>query len=416
MTSLNFHQKLQRYADLTVKIGLNLQPGQRLFILAYQLEVAPFVRLITRTAYEMGCPLVTVLWNDDGIAKIRQQHAPAGSFEEFPAWMFEGPCKSMEAGTAYLQVDGRDPKLMEGLDPQNLALSRKTMVKHYKPIGHLQGIHAMQWTVVAAVTQAWATRVFPDVSVSEAELQLWDAVFQACRVKESDPIEFWQGYIAQLNKRRIDLTARQYEALHFKGPGTDLMVGLPPGHQWAGGGNNTQQGVPFMPNLPTEEVFSMPHKFKVDGTVQATKPLNFQGNLIDGFSLTFEAGKVVDFSAEQGETLLAHLLDTDENARYLGEIALVPHQSPISQSGMVYMNTLYDENAANHLALGSAYRTSLENGGAMTDDEFEQAGGNDSLIHVDFMFGGPEMDVDGLLPNGTREPVMRGGEWVEQLG
>jgi aminopeptidase len=416
MASISFEQKLQRYAELTVKTALNLQPGQPLVIIAYQLETAPLVRKITREAYEAGSSLVTVLWRDDILAKIRQEAAPEGSFSEYPAWLLVGAAQQLAAGAAYLQIDGSDPKLLEGLDPSNLAATRKAFVKSYKPIGELQGVHAMQWSVIGAATPDWAARLFPDLPVAEAEARLWDAIFQSCRISDPDPAEFWAGYVAQLNQRRIDLTEKQYEALHFRSAGTDLILGMPEGHQWAGGSNVTQKGIPFMPNLPTEEVFSLPHKYKVNGTVRATKPLNYQGNLIEGLSLTFKDGLVVEYSAGKGAALLGHLLATDKGARYLGEVALVPHRSPISQSGLVYMHTLYDENAASHLALGSAYRTSLLNGEELSEEAFDAAGGNTSLVHQDFMFGSEDMAVDGLLADGIQEPVMRDGEWVDKAG
>ncbi len=416
MTSLTFDQKLQRYAELTVKTALNVQPGQPLVIIAYQLENAPLVRKISKVAYELGSPLVTVLWQDETLERIRQESAPEGTFSAYPGWLLEGAAKQMAAGAAYLQIDGKAPQLRSGLDPVNPAATRKAFVQGYKPIGELQGVHAMQWCVIAAATPAWAARIYPELPCEEAETRLWDALFQACRICDPDPAQFWKGYVAQLNRRRTALTHKQYKTLHFTGPGTDLRLGMPDGHLWAGGGNVTQKNVPFMPNLPTEEVFSMPHKYRVDGTVRATKPLNYQGTLIDDFSLTFEGGRVVDFSADRGASVLGHLLDTDENARYLGEVALVPHRSPISQSGMVFMHTLYDENAASHLALGTAYRTSLSGGDAMSEAAFDKAGGNTSLVHVDFMFGSGEMDVDGLLPGGEREPVMRSGEWVKSMG
>jgi aminopeptidase len=208
------------------------------------------------------------------------------------------------------------------------------------------------------------------------------------------------------------LTAKQYSALHFIAPGTDLRVGLPTGHKWEGGGDLTPEGVPFMANIPTEEVYTMPHKDKVDGVVASSKPLSYQGNLIENFNLTFENGKVVDYSAENGEDVLGRLLDTDENARFLGEVALIPHKTPISQLGILFLNTLYDENTSNHLALGSAYRYTLEGGTDMSDEDFAKAGGNDSLVHVDFMFGSEKMDVDGILADGSSEPLMRAGEWA----
>jgi len=257
--------------------------------------------------------------------------------------------------------------------------------------------------------------VFPKDTAQDAEKRLWDAVFKVCRIDEPDPAVFWKQQVDNLCKRKEYLTAKHYSALQFTGPGTNLTVGLPDGHIWGGGSSKTPSGISFVPNLPTEEVFTLPHKNKIEGTVTATKPLSCQGNLIENFSLTFSEGKVVKFSAEKGEETLRNLLETDQNSKSLGEVALVPHQTPISQSGLIFLNTLYDENASNHLALGNAYRFTLEGGTTMSDEEFTQAGGNDSLIHVDFMFGSGEMDVDGLLADGATEPVMRAGEWAFDL-
>jgi aminopeptidase len=257
--------------------------------------------------------------------------------------------------------------------------------------------------------------VFPKETPEDAEQSLWDAVFKACRIDEPEPAIFWQQQVDNLGKRKEYLTAKHYTALQFSGPGTNLTVGLPNGHIWAGGSSKTPSGISFVPNLPTEEVFTLPHKDKIEGIVTATKPLSYQGSLIENFSLTFSEGKVVSFSAEKGEETLRNLLETDENSKSLGEVALVPHQTPISQLGFIFLNGLYDENASNHLALGSAFQFTLEGGVAMSAEEFAQAGGNDSLIHVDFMFGSGEMDVDGLMVDGASEPVMRAGEWAFDL-
>jgi len=411
MTS-DFEKKLAKYADLIVKVGLNLQPGQRLFIWTGPLEVAPLVREVTAAAYANGAPLVSVLWMDEQIGKIRLENAPADSFEEYPSWTTEGLHTSMQRGDAYLQLFGLDPQRLKGQDPDHLAIAGKTASKHYKPIGALQSRNAVQWAYVAAVTSGWAQRVFPTLSPQDAEERLWEAVFAACRLDQPDPIALWTQQEKDLSQRKNILTAKQYSALHFITPGTDLRVGLPTGHKWEGGGDLTPEGVLFMANIPTEEVYTMPHKDKVDGVVASSKPLSYQGNLIENFNLTFDNGKVVDYSAENVEDVLGRLLDTDENARFLGEVALIPHKTPISQLGILFLNTLYDENTSNHLALGSAYRYTLEGGTDMSDEDFAKAGGNDSLVHVDFMFGSEKMDVDGILADGSSEPLMRAGEWA----
>jgi len=415
MKTQDFEQKLEKYAELIVKVGLNLQPGQRLFILAYVLEAAPLVRQVMRSAYQNECSLVSVLWLDEQLEKIRYQNAPPDSFEEFETWATDGLLQCVERGDAFLQIGGINPELLKDQDPDLIAIANRTRAKYFEPIRAHQGKNSMQWTVVVPPTPGWAAKVFPFDTPKDAEEQLWDAVFKVCRLDEPDPAVFWKRQVINLEKRAKYLTEKQYTEIIFKGPGTNLSIGLPDGHIWEGGSSKTPSDITFVANLPTEEVFTLPHKNKIEGTVTATKPLSYQGNLIENFSLTFSEGKVVEFSAEKGEETLRNLLETDQNSKSLGEVALVPHQTPISQIGFIFLNTLYDENASNHLALGSAYRDTLKGGLAMSEEEFAQAGGNNSLIHVDFMFGSGEMDLDGLMADGTNEPVMRAGEWAFDL-
>lgn len=415
MESLTFDQKLQRYAELIIKVGVNLQPGQRLFILALPLEVAPLVREVTKCAYQNGCKLVTVQWEDELLDPIRYQYAPRDSFEEIDPWTTNGFLQQAEQGQPLLEIAGLNPELLKDQDPDLIAIANRTRAKQLKPFMEYLRKDYMQWSIVYIPTPEWANKVFPQLSPREAEERLWDEVFKACRLDKPDPPAFWKQQIANLGKRKDYLTAKGYIGLKYTAPGTDLTVGFPKGHIWCSGEGHTPKGIPFVANLPTEEVFTMPHKDKTEGTVTATKPLSYRGNLIENFSLTFSEGKVVNFSAQKGEETLRKLLETDENATQLGEVALVPHQTPISQSGLVFLSTLYDENASNHLALGTAYRFTLEGGEQMSDEEFAQAGGNDSLIHVDFMFGSGEMDVNGLLADGTSEPVMRAGEWAFEV-
>ncbi len=411
MTVVNFEQNLRKYADLVVKVGLNVQPGQKLIVRA-EINTAPLVREIAAKAYQIGCPLVTIVWVDEQVKKIRHQYAPRDSFEGFAAWAFDGITQEIKDGAAFLQVASPDPELHKGQDPEAVSASRRTFAKLRRPVGELQGENAVQWTVVCPPTLDWAKHVFPEKDAENALDLLWEKVFRLCRLDQDDPVSIWRKHIADLNKRREALTQKKYTGLHLRAPGTDLKLGLPVGHIWAGGGAKSSQGYPFVPNIPTEEVFTLPHKDQTEGTVASTKPLSYYGSMIEKFSLTFSKGKVVEFSAERGEDVLRKMIETDETACFLGEIALLPHRSPISQSNIVFLNSLYDENASCHLALGSAYKFNLEGGPAMSNDEFSQAGGNSSLIHVDFMFGSGELDVDGIAANGTVEPIMRAGEWA----
>lgn len=411
MTIENFDAKLEKYAELIVKVGLNVQEGQKVVVRAGH-NTVKLVRKIARFAYQAGSPLVTIVWADEQINKIRHEFAPRDSFDQIAAWKYAGIAQEIREGAAYLQVSGADPELLSGVDPVAVATTRQTVSKHYRPIGELQGQSFTQWNLVCPPTPDWAKRVFPEISVEDAEEKLWETVFHLCRLDTEDPVATWKAHLADLKQRREYLTAKQYSALHFRAPGTDLEVGLPENHIWMGGGSKSANQTDYVANIPTEEVFCLPHRDKVNGTVASTKPLSYYGSMIENFSLTFKDGKVVELSAEKGEDVLREMVNTDEGASFLGEVALVTHGSPISQSNITFLNTLYDENASCHLALGRAYKFNLKGGPEMSNDEFFAAGGNNSNIHVDFMFGSGKMDVDGITADGNREPVMRGGEWA----
>ncbi|MFN2281923.1 MAG: aminopeptidase [Anaerolineales bacterium] len=412
MTGDQHKEIIDKFADLALKVGLNLQPGQRLLIWVNQLELAPLARTIVSKAYQAGSPLVSVLWNDDEVLKARFEHAPRDSFDEYPAWKTEARLRSMQNGDAFIWMGGDPPDLLKGFDPNLVSTAAQAYARLISPVRDLIAKNAAQWLVICPPTMGWAQAVFPALSAVEAEARLWEAVARTCRLDTPQPDQSWKENLDGLQRRGEYLSQRQYQSLHFRAPGTDLEVGMPRGHIWIGGWDRTPDGVQFCPNIPTEEVFSMPHRERVNGTVRATMPLSYQGSLIEDFQLEFKNGKVVDFSAGSGQEALQGILETGPNALYLGEVALVPYSSPISQEGIVFLNTLYDENASCHLALGNAYRVNLEGGTEMTDEEFAAAGGNQSLVHVDFMFGSEEMDVDGLLPDGSSEPVMRKGEWA----
>jgi aminopeptidase len=411
----NFDQILDNYAELVVDVGLNLQPGQQLVILAKPLEVAPLVRRVVKQAYKKQSRFVTVIWLDQQLDKIRFNHAPKDSFEEFSSWVPNGILESIEEGAAFLQVSGVDPNAYSDVSPEILGTINRVLNENMRPISTHRGIPSMQWNVVCPPTPGWAMRVFPDDEPEDAQNKLWKAVIKACRLEEENPVAFWEIYLEKIRKRAEFLTKKAYQSLIFTGPGTNLNVGLPVGHIWKGGSQKTIKDLLFTVNLPTEEVFTLPHKEQTNGKVSATFPLNYQGMFIDKFWLRFSEGKVVEYGAETGEEFLGRILDTDPNARFLGEVAIVPHKTPISQSGLIFINTLYDENASNHLALGRAFPHTLVGGPEMTKEEFSQAGGNSSLVHADFMFGSEEMDVDGILADGSSEPVIREGEWAFEL-
>jgi len=410
--SSEFEQNLDKYAEVIVRVGLNLQHGQRLLIRRAPLKLAPLVRLIGTKAYRVGARLVDVMWNDDQLRLIRFQHAPRDSFEEFPEWRANAAFEAAKAGDAVLGLFAENPDLLFEQDPELVATVFQTRAKHFKPFGDLQSKNAMNWTVVTAPVDGWMEKVFPDLPPDSRKARFWDTIFEICRVKQEDPVSAWRDHVNQLVARSDYLNHKRYAALKLTAPGTDLTVGLPKGHVWRSGRMTSQNGIDFTVNLPTEEIFTLPHKDKTEGVVTATKPLSYGGVLIEDFSLTFADGRVVKASAAKGEEVLRKLIETDEGASRLGEVALVPHSSPISQSGLLFYNTLIDENAANHIALGEALRFFMEGGEAKSDDEFAAAGGNLSLIHVDFMIGSGEMDVDGLTEGGAVEPVMRSGEWA----
>jgi len=412
MNEYNLEVVQEKYARLICEVGLNLQPGQKLFIWAAQLEMAPIVRQVMKIAYQMGSKLVSVLYHDEVATQTRLEHAPRDSFDEYASWKTDARLKAMNDGDAVLLIGGPDPNLLQGYDPALIEKAARAYGRYVKPIRDLISKNATQWLLVCPPAASWAVRVFPEDSPELAERKLWEAVIKACRLDQPDPCAFWKSYLDQLEVRSTQLTRRQYQTLKFTAPGTDLELGLPPGHVWIGGWDYTAGGIKFCGNLPTEEIFTMPHREQVNGTVRATRPLSYHGGLIEEFELEFKEGRVENFSARMGEEILRSMLETDDNARFLGEVALVPHNSPISGLGLVFLNTLYDENASNHLALGNAYRVNLEGGPEMEEDTFAVVGGNTSLIHEDFMFGSEEMDVDGLLPDGTLEPLMRNGEWV----
>jgi aminopeptidase len=404
-------QRLDAYAELALRVGVNLQPGQRLIIWA-PVEAAPLVHLVTARAYKMGARLVETIYRDDAIVRARFDHAPRDSFEEHSTWMLHAGLEYAENGHAVLSIHGTDPDLLKGVDPALVATAQKTQGRVMEPYGRLISGDKVNWCVIAYPVEKWACKVFPGRTAAEAQASLWESIYSIVRLDAPDPIVAWQDHAARLSERTAYLNGRQYNALHFRGPGTDLTVGLPYNHRWLGGAAPAGNGITNIANVPTEEVFTAPDRARVDGVVRATMPLNYGGNLIENFSLTFKDGRVTGVQAEKGESLLRSMIEADEGAARLGEVALVPASSPISRTGVLFYNTLFDENAASHIALGRAYTNCIAGCEGLSNEDFNAMGGNTSIIHVDFMIGSAEIDLDGLTDEGTAEPLMRAGEWV----
>jgi aminopeptidase len=402
---------LSAYADIAVQVGVNLQPGQHLVVRA-DVRTAPLVREIARSAYAAGARYVHTFYDDEELVLARFRHAPRDSFAEFPDWRVRAQTDLIDAGAALISVASGDPDLLRGQDQDLISLAQETAAHRSQPIGQRVSRPAVNWLVIAAPSPGWAAKVFPGLPPDEAQAKLWEAILGACRTGEADPVAAWRSHTADLAARSAYLNGKRYAALRYSGPGTDLTIGLADGHRWVSGKMTAENGVEFVANLPTEEVFTAPHRDRVEGVVRASKPLNLGGSLIDDFSVTFREGRVVEVRADRGEDVLRRLVATDENASRLGEVALVPESSPIARANRVFYNTLFDENAASHIALGRAYRFNVDGGVAMSGEEFAAVGGNESAIHVDFMIGSSAVDVDGLDADGNAEPVMRGGEWA----
>jgi aminopeptidase len=407
----DFDTKLDRLAALAVRVGLNLRPGQEVVMTA-PLEAMPLVRRIAEHAYRAGATLVTPLIGDDAVALARYRHAAPEAFDTAPGWLFGGMAEAFRQGAARLAVVGEDPTLLAGQDPEKVARANKARSIAYRPAMELITNFAINWNLVPAATAGWARQVFAGVPDDVAVARLWEAIFAACRVDAEDPVAAWARHNATLHARTAFLNAKDFSALHFRGPGTDLRVGLADGHLWAGGAEAAKNGIVCNPNIPTEEVFTTPHRLRVDGTVRSTKPLAYQGTMIEDIAVRFETGRIVEANAAKGAEVLRKVIGTDEGAARLGEVALVPHSSPISQSGLLFRNTLFDENAASHIALGQAYTTCLRDSAGVPLAALAARGANESLIHIDWMIGSGAVDVDGVTQNGVVEPLIRAGEFV----
>ena len=404
-------EKLEMLAAVAVRVGLGLREGQELVMTA-SLDALPLARRITEQAYRAGASLVTTLYSDDEATLMRYHFAPDQSFDQAAKWLYDGMGAAFKSGAARLPPPGGNPALLSNEDAAKVGRANRAVSQAYRPALELITRHAINWTIVASATPAWAAVMFPKDAPDVALAKLWDAIFETTRINGDDPVAAWKAHDAGLQKRAARLNEKRYAALQYRGPGTDFRLGLADDHLWLGGGTTAGNGLYCIPNMHTEEGFTTPHKDRADGLVTATKPLSHQGTMIEGIQVRFEKGRIVEVRASRGQEVLQRLIETDDGARRLGEVALVPHSSPIAASGMLFLNTLFDENAASHIALGQAYSSCLRDGEKLTPEQLAAKGANDSLIHVDWMIGSDKLDIDGISAADVAEPLMRQGEWV----
>lgn len=411
MDSAKFKENLDKYAQLIVEVGVNVQQSHTV-VLQISVEQAPLARLITKKAYELKAAEVIVEWSDDEIQKEFLTHASIDRIENFPQYKIDQAEEWIQKGASRISVLSSDPGSLADVDSQRVAAYQKAAGKALVNLRKATQSNQVSWTVVAAAGKNWAQKVFPELAAEQAVDALWEEIFKTARVDHKDPVAAWKKHDEALEEKAEELNKQQFDVLHYKAPETDLTLGLPENHLWEGAGSFNARGEKFIANMPTEEVFTAPDSRRVDGYISSTKPLSYAGTIISGMKFIFENGKVVDFSAEQGQDVLAQLLETDKGAKHLGEVALVPDPSPISQSGITFFNTLFDENASNHLALGSAYAFNLQGGTEMSEQELKDRGLNNSQTHVDFMVGSDKMSIDGIKRDGTIVPVFRNGDWA----
>ena len=407
----NFSEKLKKYAELIVKVGVNVQKGQPvvLYISVTQQELA---HLIVEEAYEAGASEVMIEWKDTFSEREFLKHASEERLENVPEYIVKKGNYIAGKKAARISVMSADPGAYSGIDQKRIAKNQAAMGKALRQVRKATQNNDLSWTVVSAADQAWAEKVFPEKKGQAAIDALWEEIFKTTRIDKADPIKAWHEHDQKLHEKSDWLNEQQFSALHYVSPVTDITIGLPENHVWEGAGSFTPEGTEFMANMPTEEVFTAPDCRRIDGYVTSTKPLSYAGNILEDMKFTFKNGKVVEATAKKGQEVLEHLLETDAGAKSLGEVSLVPDPSPISQSGIIFFNTLFDENASDHLALGASYPFNVAGGTKMSDEELLDHGMNVSQTHVDFMVGSADMDIDGIKKDGTIVPVFRNGDWA----
>lgn len=409
---MNLLENMEKYADLILKVGINLEKGQKL-VIKTDTDSIELARIIQEKAYDIGARDVYMDISDSKSTLTKFLKAPDEAFKEYPSWKAEGMEKLAEDGAAFLSIISEDPDLFKNVNPDRLSKWNITASKALKKYRNILMSGSINWCVVASASQRWADKVFPNIEKNKRLEKLWEYIFKTVRVDNLDPISAWKIHMQNLNDKLSYLNKKQFDKLIYNSKTANLEIGLPKDHIWIGGGlKNTKSLVEFVPNLPTEEIFTMPDRNRIDGIIKSTMPLSYSGNIIENFELKFKDGKVIDFKAEKGEKILRSILETDENAKYIGEVALVPDNSPISNLNLLFYNTLFDENASCHLAFGEAYRYTLKNGSNMTEEEFRNKGGNTSLTHVDFMVGSSDLEIIGVDKEGNEEKIFYDGNWA----
>ncbi|MGF3067088.1 aminopeptidase [Facklamia sp. P12945] len=412
MTLKNFDQLLEKYANLIVNKGIAVSKEDYILIFA-DLDQAPLVRLVTEAAYKAGAKFVKVNWADDTLTRLHFTHQSEETLTDIPQFIIDEGNYFVEKRAKRISLRSSDPNVLKGIDPAKINAANRASSQAMKDVRIATQSNLVSWLVVAGAGKEWAALVFPELKTSEEQVDaLWDQIFKTTRIYEEDPIKAWDEHEERLSEKARFLNEQQFDQLHYTGPGTDFTVGLPKNHVWESAGSLNEKGEVFIANMPTEEVFTAPDSRRAEGYISSSKPLAYGGTIIDEMKFTFKDGKVTEVSAKEGEETLRQLVEENEGSDSLGEVALVPHQSPISQSGIIFFNTLFDENASNHIALGQAYATSVKNGAKMSQKELEEVGLNRSNVHVDFMVGNAEMNVDGISVDGTVTPIFRKGEWA----
>ncbi|MFC6401014.1 aminopeptidase [Mammaliicoccus sciuri] len=408
---MGYEKQLKKYAELLVKVGLNVQEKEPVYIQA-SIDASEFVHLVVEEAYKIGAEDVKVSYKDDRIAQLKYQYEPESFFENVKQYDIDEKMDYLDRKAAFLSIVSSSPDSLKDTDPNKIRKSMAANGKAFKDYMVAVQSDRMSWCVASYPSVGWAKMMFPELSDDEAVNKLLETILKTVRVDQEDPVKAWEEHDHLLHEKADYLNNKKYKALHYKSEGTDLSIELPNGQYWSGASSVNSKGNSFVANMPTEEVFTAPHKNGVNGTVSNTLPLSYSGNIIDDFTLTFKDGEVVDYKAGVGEEILKSILETDEGSKRLGEVALVPVDSPISNMNTLFYNTLFDENASCHIALGSAYAFCIEGGKDMTAEQLAENGLNDSTTHVDFMIGSKDLSIDGILENGEKEPVFRDGNWA----
>lgn len=403
---------LKKYAMLAVNTGVNIKKDN-ILVITSPIETAEFARLIAKEAYNFGAKEVIVHYSDQQLTKIKLENSSLETISDYPSWMAEGYNYYARQGACFISIAANDPDGLKGVSVEKIGESQKARTTALKEYYDNSMSNKCRWCVLSVPTLSWAKKVFPNLSDEKALESLWDVIFKTVRVDTKDPIKAWENHNAYLEEKIKFMNENNFKSVHLKSSnGTDLNIELPEGHIWAGGSEEDVKGIPFNANMPTEEIFTLPKKTGVNGIVYSSKPLSYGGNLIDNFSITFKDGRAIDFTAETGYDILKQMLESDEGAKYLGEVAFVPYNSPISNSKLIFFNTLFDENAACHLAFGRAYESCIKNADKYSEEELEKMGVNNSVIHVDFMIGTSDLEITGINKNGETIKIFSNGNWA----